>query len=215
MPSKRGRVLDPQLKALLDSPTAQIDCGDLPDPSGLLRWIVSEPDENTHRLVYADWLEENDQPSRANYVRSSAREPECVVLVAQNESPEWAEFPPRLRPFWWNERANGRGFLLSIECNYADWIEHGDAVRAREWVPRVDLLGDAHMAMGGIGPDGATRIGTKGDPKKKWFSADDVVRMNEYDPEFRNMGSHYSAHWGLRVLRLRYPGTLFFRRPAG
>lgn len=37
--------------------------------SGFLKAIVHEPDEDAHRLIYADWLEENGNPERAEFIR--------------------------------------------------------------------------------------------------------------------------------------------------
>jgi uncharacterized protein (TIGR02996 family) len=37
----------------------------------LLAAIIAHPDEDTPRLVYADWLQEHDQPERAEYIRLS------------------------------------------------------------------------------------------------------------------------------------------------
>src|SRR5438132_8682054 len=34
-----------------------------------LKAIVEEPDDDTHRLVFADWLDENDEPERAELIR--------------------------------------------------------------------------------------------------------------------------------------------------
>jgi uncharacterized protein (TIGR02996 family) len=42
--------------------------GDGQDP-GFLASIVAEPDDDTRRLAYADWLEEHDQPERAEIIR--------------------------------------------------------------------------------------------------------------------------------------------------
>jgi uncharacterized protein (TIGR02996 family) len=36
---------------------------------GFLRAILEEPDDDTHRLVYADWLDENGQPEHAEFIR--------------------------------------------------------------------------------------------------------------------------------------------------
>jgi uncharacterized protein (TIGR02996 family) len=36
---------------------------------GFLAKITAEPDDDTHRLVYADWLEENGRPERAEFIR--------------------------------------------------------------------------------------------------------------------------------------------------
>ena len=39
-----------------------------PTEEGLLGAIAKDPD-NSHRLVYADWLEENGDPQRAEFFR--------------------------------------------------------------------------------------------------------------------------------------------------
>lgn len=39
------------------------------DQQSFLAAIISEPDEDTHRLVYADWLDEHGDPDRAEFIR--------------------------------------------------------------------------------------------------------------------------------------------------
>jgi uncharacterized protein (TIGR02996 family) len=39
------------------------------DEDALLSAIIANPDEDTPRLVYADWLDENGQPERAEFIR--------------------------------------------------------------------------------------------------------------------------------------------------
>ena len=39
------------------------------DGQALLRAIIDHPDDDTLRLIYADWLDENDQPDRAAFIR--------------------------------------------------------------------------------------------------------------------------------------------------
>ena len=39
------------------------------DQDALLRAVIENPDDDTPRLVYADWLEENGQPERAEFIR--------------------------------------------------------------------------------------------------------------------------------------------------
>lgn len=39
------------------------------DGNALLAAILAYPDEDTPRLMYADWLQENDQPDRAEFIR--------------------------------------------------------------------------------------------------------------------------------------------------
>lgn len=42
-----------------------------PDERALLNAIIAQPEEDTPRLVYADWLQEHDRPERAEYIRLS------------------------------------------------------------------------------------------------------------------------------------------------
>src|SRR5688500_9046788 len=40
-----------------------------PENSALRAAIIAHPDEDTPRLMYADWLQENGDPARAEFVR--------------------------------------------------------------------------------------------------------------------------------------------------
>src|SRR5438128_2504720 len=51
------------------------------DGEGLFAAILAEPDEDTPRLVYADWLEENDEPLRSELIR-------VQVAMARAPTPE-------------------------------------------------------------------------------------------------------------------------------
>ena len=42
----------------------------LSDGDGLRAAIIAQPDDDTLRLIYADWLQENDQSDRAAFVRA-------------------------------------------------------------------------------------------------------------------------------------------------
>ena len=39
------------------------------DELALLTAIIAHPDEDTPRLIFADWLDENGHPERAEFVR--------------------------------------------------------------------------------------------------------------------------------------------------
>jgi uncharacterized protein (TIGR02996 family) len=43
------------------------------DHASLLAAVLAEPDEDAPRLVYADWLEENGDPARAEFIRVQCR----------------------------------------------------------------------------------------------------------------------------------------------
>src|SRR5262245_14998409 len=89
-----------------------------------LRAIVEEPDDDTHRLVYADWLEEHGKADRAEFIRvqcelarlrhGDARRAELesreqALLAAHQE--EWTEMLPRAV----TSHAFERGFLSWVE----------------------------------------------------------------------------------------------------
>jgi len=40
-----------------------------PEAHNILQAIIAEPDNDLHRLAYADWCEENNQPERAEFIR--------------------------------------------------------------------------------------------------------------------------------------------------
>ena len=43
------------------------------DRDALLAAITANPDEDTPRLIYADWLQENGEPDRAEFIRLQCR----------------------------------------------------------------------------------------------------------------------------------------------
>jgi len=58
------------------------------DGEALLAAIRANPNEHTLRLVYADWLEENDQPELAEFIRLQVRyaELEYVTISSEDDS---------------------------------------------------------------------------------------------------------------------------------
>jgi uncharacterized protein (TIGR02996 family) len=65
------------------------------EDAALLRAIIEEPDEDAHRLVYADWLDEHGQPDRAEFIRLHCRlerfydgDPFTAGFAAEHLKPE-------------------------------------------------------------------------------------------------------------------------------
>jgi uncharacterized protein (TIGR02996 family) len=61
------------------------------DGDGLLKAILADPDDDTPRLVYADWLDENGEPARAEFVRVQvelAKYPDQAFLDNFDAHPE-------------------------------------------------------------------------------------------------------------------------------
>ena len=58
------------------------------DGDALLRTIIVDPADDTPRLVYADWLEENGEPDRAEFIRVQ------VKLARLGDNPECSRGTP-------------------------------------------------------------------------------------------------------------------------
>jgi uncharacterized protein (TIGR02996 family) len=89
-----------------------------------LEAIVAEPDDDTPRLVYADWLEDHGQGARAEFIRIqielsrlTQHEPRRQELVAREQAllvehgEEWEGPLPRIATEWTFER----GFLAGVK----------------------------------------------------------------------------------------------------
>jgi uncharacterized protein (TIGR02996 family) len=108
-----------------------------------LQAILEDPDDDTPRLVYADWLEEHGQPERAEFIRvqcerarlqgeenpsSDAQERlaalqrrEDVLLGAHRKA--WT----RPLPEWARGKAVGfaRGFVVTVRASAGLFLQHG------------------------------------------------------------------------------------------
>ncbi len=61
------------------------------DEPALLKAIVANPDEDTPRLAYADWLDEHDRPIEAEFLRLG-----CVLETETPDQPEFIDHLGRL-----------------------------------------------------------------------------------------------------------------------
>jgi uncharacterized protein (TIGR02996 family) len=61
-----------------------------PDADALLRAIVRHPDDDTPRLVYADWLQENGRAEEGEFLRV-----QCRLAAADPDDPEYPELTDR------------------------------------------------------------------------------------------------------------------------
>lgn len=148
------------------------------DGERLLRAILEEPGDDARRLVYADWLEEQGQDARAEFVRVQmefagliCRQPgakkgdycndtlcrhcslehRAVVLEGGAAwNPEWAANAARFHglPDGFRkaviEGAESsyevrRGFVTSVRCPLAAWLEHAEAICRAHPVERVEI----------------------------------------------------------------------------
>src|SRR3954454_1972729 len=90
----------------------------------LLRAIIEAPGDDTPRLVYADWLDEHDDPARAEFIRA-----QCSLDKMADDDPRRPALREReqdlLRQYGWvwaeelgwqvSEWAYRRGFIEGVE----------------------------------------------------------------------------------------------------
>ena len=128
------------------------------DGDALFRAICEQPWEDTPRLVYADWLEENGQPERAEFIRFQCEfpkwdssHPRFQELMAKEKRFEpyfrdWMKSLPRAKGIKWWERFWGRGFIDCITVASAKaFVENADAIFAAS---PIELL-EVKMITGG------------------------------------------------------------------
>jgi uncharacterized protein (TIGR02996 family) len=130
----------------------------------LLRTIAREPDDDAPRLVYADWLDDNDRPERAEFIRGQVR-----LAGMVDDSPQRRELAFRCRQLLdaheeeWNEQLPGlplewhwsRGFVEMIDIDPEGLVEEGAELFERFPIRRLvlaDLCGDVDL-VGAI-PEG-------------------------------------------------------------
>ena len=151
---------------------------DLPaDQRALLAAVIAAPDDDTPRLVYADWLEDAGDDIQANYIRESVRlatlpldDPmrpglqERLTAVIREHSDGWAE---ELRLPAGITRRYRRGFVHTVVFGrLADFLDSAPAWR--EWAPIEGLVLEC-----GTGP--------AGDASDEWWEQNegDFTRFTE------------------------------------
>lgn len=97
------------------------------DEAALLNAIYANPDEDTPRLVYADWLDEHDQPERAEFIRAQIRLNEIRQTIPHPDE---------------------GALLLHYGLSRASGVWHcpGDSSERRELAYRCRCLLDTHEA---------------------------------------------------------------------
>ena len=117
------------------------------DERALLAAIIAHPDEDTPRLMYADWLQEHDQPERAEYIRLSIQlanlrygEPDLEERKRELDAKRgplrrrfmdiWkaevaAQLPPMSSGSFFSF---SRGFVERVCCPVTYFLTHADAL---------------------------------------------------------------------------------------
>jgi uncharacterized protein (TIGR02996 family) len=94
--------------------------------NAVLRRIITEPDVDLHRLVYADRLDELREHERAEFVRDSIatgqNDPRFLQLCTNDMIRLFPEVKPPLIV------RHRRGFVDSVETSAATFLKHADAL---------------------------------------------------------------------------------------
>ena len=101
-----------------------------------LRAICADPGDDTARLVYADWLDENDDPDRAEFIRLQVAVPERpekhdprhtrymrAIELQKRHRATWAGELPRLSGINWPFLFR-RGFVSEVQVSDGKWLLH-------------------------------------------------------------------------------------------
>src|ERR1043166_5079721 len=114
------------------------------DEAGLLAAIRGNPDDDTPRLVYADWLQEHDRADYAEFIRlqcAAARLPDGDAERRKNEKTAAALFRKHkfewFGALWKNFQGTKpgashchvvRGFVTSLKGDVRDLVAHADNI---------------------------------------------------------------------------------------
>jgi uncharacterized protein (TIGR02996 family) len=126
------------------------------DGDALLRAILDNPDDDAPRYVYADWLDENGQPERAEFIRAQlqlarlpadhpdrprlARTERRLVRTHRKEWNAWL-------PWWAREREFHRGFVEVVGCFLAEYLAGADVLRGRTPLAGVRLTSPGDLLV--------------------------------------------------------------------
>jgi len=129
------------------------------DGDALLKAILAHPEEDTPRLIYADWLQENGQHDRAEFIRLMCRPnmPHVTLKRVERGTSGWditsgpagvvcntkmndvaRRITAYLLPFV-TELTIHRGFVMRVACTIYDWTMYGDSILAAHPIRSVTL----------------------------------------------------------------------------
>jgi uncharacterized protein (TIGR02996 family) len=120
-------------------------------PEAFLQAIRDDPDDDTHRLIYADWLDENGQIEQAEFIRT-----QCALARLEPADPRYLdlylrqlEMLARHEREWLGEWADRlvrwdfrRGLLDAVTIRPEPFLRDGPDLFARHPVRRLAFVND-------------------------------------------------------------------------
>jgi uncharacterized protein (TIGR02996 family) len=123
--------------------------------AGLLNAIIENPEDDFHRLVFADWCDDHGdtlQRYHAALIREMSAQP--MLIVEGLHDGRSRQQGGTITPFAWqavNAVVNRRdipcefsfrlGFVERIHCTLADWMRHGPRLVREHPIRRVEASG--------------------------------------------------------------------------
>lgn len=132
------------------------------DEAALIAAILADREDDTARLAYADWLDENDRHERAEFIRVQVElarfdiyewpKGSNVLVLSQEDGLRVDELRGRERELWdangvlWLRQCRSlvdgtfrRGFPYRLTCSWETWRTHAAAIVAAQPIERVKL----------------------------------------------------------------------------
>lgn len=123
------------------------------DDANLLAGIIAQPDDDAPRLIYADWLDEQGDTDRAEFIRVQIQlartpwgHPDAWAIRQRNSDLlgefqlEWAKPVLDAGAHMWNFE---RGFLHLADLPLAEFVQHGDRLIQHSTIRKI--LGRGHV----------------------------------------------------------------------
>lgn len=121
-----------------------------------IRAVIAHPDDDAPRLIMADWLDEQGQCERAEFIRlqifgargafaGCQHGAEVTCRRCEGVRRRETELLRSNRLRWWPAewatifRVRRRGFVESVVCTAEEWLKHGDAILACQPIREVTL----------------------------------------------------------------------------
>jgi uncharacterized protein (TIGR02996 family) len=132
------------------------------DREALLRAVCESPDDDLPRLVFADWLEEHDEPERAEFIRvqvelnrqhvvslETVRLHDRMLALLDAHLQDWLDELPQLPGVQWSD-VWSRGFPEEVTIDsLRDFATHQEAILHSAPVQKVtvwDAIGFGRFA---------------------------------------------------------------------
>ena len=180
------------------------------DERAFLDAIADNPEDDTARLVYADWLEEHSRFAAADAIRRGVERPKrftfgegkSALISYRGDRPDLKDVEVGLvGPYPGVSWTTYKGLVEYLSCSWANWLIWGNYLLGKAWVPEVvftDVPGLVCQGRTHYNPDGSSyRYWAV--PGRDWHSVGD-----RETPALVVLGAEWPRvrRWGWRMLLL-------------